>query len=76
VPAEVVERLLAGEAPLRVWRQVRGVTATQVAAAVQITPAHISKIESGKGEPSVALVKKRTRVRRVDIEALVGGAGH
>jgi transcriptional regulator with XRE-family HTH domain len=76
VPAEVVDRLLAGEAPLRVWRQFRGVTATQVAAAVQITPAHISKIESGKGEPSVALLKKRTRVLRVDIEALVGGAGH
>ena len=52
VPAEVVDRLLAGEAPLRVWREFRGVTATQVAAAVQITPAHISKIESGKGEPS------------------------
>ena len=73
MPAEVVDRLLAGEAPLRVWRQLRGVTATQVAAAAQITPAHISKIESGKGDPSVALLKKLTRVLRVDMEALVGG---
>lgn len=73
VPVEVVDRLLAGESPLRVWREFRGMTAAQVAAAVQITPAHVSKIESGKGEPSVALLKKLTRVLRVDMEALVGG---
>jgi DNA-binding XRE family transcriptional regulator len=73
VPAEVVDRLLAGESPLRVWREFRGMTAAQVAAAVHITPAHISKIESGKGEPSVALLKKLARVLRVDMEVLVGG---
>ncbi|MFO1206606.1 MAG: helix-turn-helix transcriptional regulator [Burkholderiales bacterium] len=70
VPAEVVDRLLAGESPLRVWREFKGMTAAQVAAAVQITPAHVSKIESGKGEPSVALLKKLARVLRVDMEVL------
>ena len=75
VPVEVVDRLIAGEPPLRVWREFRGMTAAQVAAAAQITPAHISKIESGKGDPSVALLKKLTRVLRVDMEALVGGVG-
>jgi DNA-binding XRE family transcriptional regulator len=74
VPVEVVDRLIAGEAPLRVWREFRGMTAAQVAAAVQITPAHVSKIESGKGEPSVALLKRLARVLRVDMELLVGGA--
>jgi DNA-binding XRE family transcriptional regulator len=73
VPVEVVDRLLAGESPLRVWRELRGMTAAQVAAAVQITPAHISKVEAGKGEPSVALLKRLARVLRVDMEALVGG---
>jgi DNA-binding XRE family transcriptional regulator len=73
LPVEVVDRLIAGEPPLRVWREFRGMTAAQVAAAAQITPAHISKIESGKGEPSVALLKKLPRVLRVDMEALVGG---
>lgn len=72
VPAEVVDRLLAGESPLRVWREFRGMTGAQVATAVQITPAHISKIESGKGEPSVALLKRLARLLRVDMEALVG----
>jgi DNA-binding XRE family transcriptional regulator len=73
VPVEVVDRLIAGEAPLRVWREFRGMTAAQVAAAVQITPAHVSKIESGKGDPSVALLKRLARVLRVDMEALAGG---
>lgn len=36
-------------------------------------PAHISKIESGKSEPSVALLKKLARVLRVDMDVLVGG---
>jgi len=74
VPVEVVDRLIAGEGPLRVWREFRGMTAAQVAAAVQITPAHVSKIESGKGDPSVALLKRLARVLRVDMELLVGGA--
>jgi DNA-binding XRE family transcriptional regulator len=74
VPAEVVDRLLAGESPLRVWREFRGMTAAQVAAAAQITPAHVSKIESGKGEPSVALLKRLARVLRVDMEVLAGGS--
>lgn len=73
VPAEVVDRLLAGESPLRVWREFRGMNAAQVAAAVEITPAHVSKIEAGKGEPSVALLKRLARVLGVDMEALVGG---
>jgi DNA-binding XRE family transcriptional regulator len=74
VPAEVVDRLLSGEPPLRVWREFRGMTAAQLATAVQITPAHISKLESGKGDPSVMLLKKLARTLRVDMETLVGGA--
>jgi DNA-binding XRE family transcriptional regulator len=74
VPVDVVDRLLAGEPPLRVWREFRGMTAAQVAAAVRITPAHVSKIESGKGEPSVALLKRLARVLRVDMEVLAGGS--
>jgi DNA-binding XRE family transcriptional regulator len=74
VPVDVVDRLLAGESPLRVWREFRGMTAAQVAAAVRITPAHVSKIESGKGEPSVALLKRLARVLGVDMEVLAGGS--
>jgi len=74
VPIAVVDRLLAGEHPLRVWREHRGMTAAMLASAVEITPAHVSKLESGKGEPSVSLLKKLAKVLAVQLEELVGGA--
>ena len=72
VPIEVVDRLLAGESPLRVWREHRGMTAAALAAAVDITPAHVSKLESGKGEPSVSLLRKLAKVLAVQLEDLAG----
>jgi DNA-binding XRE family transcriptional regulator len=74
VPVELVDRLLAGESPLRVWREHRGMTAAEVAAAVGVTPAHMSKMESGKGDPSVSVLKKLAGVLRVSLEDLVGTA--
>jgi len=71
VPAEVVDRLLAGESPLRVWREHRGMTAAQVAEAAGITPAHVSKLESGKGSPSVRVLVKIADVLNVSLEELI-----
>lgn len=71
VPSAVVDRLLADEMPLRVWREHRGMTAAEMAAAVHITPAHVSKLESGKGDPSVSLLRKLSKVLRVSLEDLI-----
>lgn len=66
VPADVVDRLLAGESPVRVWREHRGLTAALLAEMIGGTPAHISKLETGKGEPSIDLLNKKAcdRARR------------
>ncbi len=72
VPAEVVDRLLAGESPLRVWREHRGMSAVQLAEAVGITPAHVSKLESGKGDPSVAVLARLAKVLDASLEDLIG----
>lgn len=74
IPAEVVDRLLAGESPIRVWREHRGLTAAVLAEMIGVTPAHISKLETGKGEPSIGLLKKLAAVLDVDIESLVGAS--
>jgi DNA-binding XRE family transcriptional regulator len=71
VPGALVERLLDGEVPIRVWRQYRGLTATQLAAAVKVTPAHISKLEAGKGSPSLALLRRLARVLEIELDLLV-----
>ncbi len=72
VPAAVVDRLLAGDAPLRVWREHRGLTAGMLAELIDVTSAHISKLETGKGEPSIALLRKLAVALDVDLDLLVG----
>lgn len=74
IPAPVVDRLLAGESPVRVWREHRGMTARKLAELVSVTPAHVSRLESGKGEPSVPLLRKLAKALDVDIDLLVGPA--
>jgi DNA-binding XRE family transcriptional regulator len=75
VPVEVIDRIMAGANPLRVWREHRGMTAAQLASAVAITPAHVSKLESGKGEPSVTLLRRLSKALDTDIELLLGASG-
>jgi DNA-binding XRE family transcriptional regulator len=72
IPAAIVDRLLSGESPIRVWREHRGLTAAVLAEMIGVTPAHISKLETGKGEPSIGLLKKLAAVLDVDIDSLVG----
>jgi DNA-binding XRE family transcriptional regulator len=70
-PAEVADRLLAGEHPVRVLRSHRGMTLQQVADACGVTNAHISQIEKGKRSMSTELLKKMAEALRVDVELLL-----
>ncbi|MGH8308701.1 MAG: helix-turn-helix domain-containing protein [Steroidobacteraceae bacterium] len=71
IPATVVDRLLAGESPIRVWREYRGLTAAVLADMIGVTPAHVSKLETGKGEPSIGLLRKLAAALNVDIDSLM-----
>jgi DNA-binding XRE family transcriptional regulator len=55
LPADMVDRLLAGESPLKVWRQYRGMTLAQLSATVGIGPSFLSDIENGnrRGKPGL-----------------------
>ena len=71
IPSEVVDRLLEGDNPIRVWREYRGLSAADLAKACGVTAAAISQIESGKRKSSVTLLQKIARTLNVDLEALV-----
>jgi transcriptional regulator with XRE-family HTH domain len=45
-------------------------TAAKLSSAVGITPAHVSKLESGKGEPSVSLLRKLAKALAVQLDDL------
>ena len=74
IPATVVDRLLDGDNPIRVWREFRGLTSAQLATACNVSAAAISQLETGKRQPSVALLKKLAAALRVDLEQLLAGA--
>lgn len=71
IPAEIVNRILAGESPVRVWRQHRGLSARDVAEKTALSAAYISEIETGKKDGSVSAMKKIAEALGVEIDDLV-----
>lgn len=70
-PSELLDRLLSGEHPLKIWREYRGLTLAQLGDACGVSAAALSQIETGKREPSVGLLKKLAEALRADMDALV-----
>ena len=71
VPADVADRLLAGENPVRVWRKHRGLSAAKLAAACGLSPASVSQIENGKRSPSVETLKAIAAALNVNLDDLI-----
>ena len=56
-PSELVDRLLAGESPIRVFREHRGKTQQQLAAAAKVSRPYLAELESGRKKGSVATLR-------------------
>jgi ribosome-binding protein aMBF1 (putative translation factor) len=70
VPIEVTRRLAAGEVPVRVWREHRGLSARALARRAGISAAYLSQIETGRKPGSFAAMAKLARALGIDLEAL------
>lgn len=70
VPAELVDRLLAGENPVRVWRQHRGLTLEALAGAAGIGKAYLSQIETGGRTGPIATMRRLATALQVDLDDL------
>jgi DNA-binding XRE family transcriptional regulator len=71
VPADVVNRIIDGENPIRVWREHRGLSASRLADACKVTVSAISQIESGKRKPSLDTLKAIAGALTVDVDDLI-----
>jgi DNA-binding XRE family transcriptional regulator len=71
VPGEVIDRLIAGDHPIRVWREHRGLKSQELARQARISPALLSEIENGKKEGSIKTLAALARALRVDLDDLV-----
>jgi len=72
LPAEMVDRILDGENPIRVWREHRGMSVKALAGKAGIAPAYLSQIETGKRDGTVATVKKLAAALGITVDDRVG----
>ena len=71
IPASVVNRLLAGDNPVRVWREHRGLKTGELAEAAGLSQAYVSQIEAGKREGAIVAMKAISKVLNLNIDDLV-----
>lgn len=57
VPAAVLDALLAGTSPIKVWREYRGLTQEALATRVGISKAYLCQIETGKREGAIKTLR-------------------
>ena len=72
VPSDIVDRLLAGENRIRVWREHRGLSIKALAEQAGIAQPFLSQIETGRREGTVATLRKIAEALNVTLDDLVG----
>lgn len=71
LPADMAHRLIAGESPLRVWREHRGLTQSAVAEMSGVNRVQITNIESGAKTGSAQTLKKLASALGLSLDDLV-----
>jgi DNA-binding XRE family transcriptional regulator len=71
IPAEYAHRLIAGESPVRVYREFRALTQAQLSEASGVNRVQIAEIEAGRKTGSVETVKKLAAALGVTLDDLV-----
>ena len=71
LPKIVVDRLAAGENPIRVLREWRDVTQMYISFRTNISQGHLSDIESGRRTGTPATLRKIADVLRVPLDLLI-----
>lgn len=71
IPSEVVDRLLAGESPIRVWREYRGLTMAKLAELSGVDPSYVSAIEAGRVDGRADALASLAEALKVEVGDLV-----
>jgi DNA-binding XRE family transcriptional regulator len=71
IPAEFAKRLIDGERPLRVYRDLRELTQTQLAKASGVNRVQIVDIEAGRKAGSIETVRKLADALGVAVDDLI-----
>ena len=71
VPAEVADRIIDGDPPLRVWREYRDLTQSALARASKTSRIQIVDIEAGRATGSVQTLRRLADALQVSVDDIV-----
>ena len=71
VPAEYARRLIAGESPLRVWRDRRGLSQSALARASGVNRVQIADIEAGRKKGSLETARRLAEALGLTVDDLI-----
>jgi DNA-binding XRE family transcriptional regulator len=69
--AREARRLLDGESPVKVWREKRGRSQRELAAAAGVGAGYLAEIETGRKPGSVLALSRLARALQVQMEDLI-----
>lgn len=72
IPAEYANRLLNGGSPLRVYRDLRGLTQAALSERSGVNRVTVAEIETGRKQGSVATLRKLADALGVTVDDLAG----
>lgn len=70
IPLAITERRLAGESPVKIWREYRGLTQDGLAKISKVSRGMIAAIEAKHRKGGIGTLKKLAIALRVDLENL------
>ena len=71
LPHELVKRLIAGDHPMKVYREYRGLTQAELAERVGLSKIYVSQIETGKRNGSTKTLKRIAHALGVGLDDLM-----
>ncbi len=72
VPDEIMRRELAGESPIKLWREHRGLTQQELAKRVGISKPYLSQIETGKRQGTIETLSFIAGALGIPLDILTG----
>ena len=70
IPLTITERRLAGESPVRIWRDHRALTQEELAKVSKVSRGMIAAIEAGHKTGGITTLKKLAAALKVDLDNL------
>lgn len=71
LPAGMVERMVAGESPIRVWREYRGLSVRDLAGRAGISQPYLSQMEAGRRKGTADTLGRIAEALGIGVDDLI-----